>query len=133
VIGELVESERWDRRSKLGGARLLKTGSFIREFRQHKSPGGFGRKTRRAVVYRWATARRALWSNNGVRLSISAAPLQRSVFREPLPTNHFSLFELCCAVAQIRVPDGDIRIDRRLLHLFVGTNAAGGPDDESGG
>jgi hypothetical protein len=39
-------------------------------------------------------------------------------------TNHFSLFELRCPVAQIGLSDSDVRINRCLFHLFVGTNAA---------
>jgi len=51
----------------------------------------------------------------------------------PPITNHFSLLELRCAVTEIRLSDGDIRINRCLFHLFIGTDAPGGPNDDSGG
>jgi hypothetical protein len=42
------------------------------------------------------------------------------------------LSHLRCPVAQIRVPDGDVGINRCFLHLFIGTNAPRGANYESG-
>ena len=51
----------------------------------------------------------------------------------PPIANHLSLLELRCPVTEIRLPDGNIRINRSLFHLFIGTNGPGRPNDESGG